>query len=259
MGGVMLKFLTIALLIAMSVCQAGTIDPSVSDQKYLEYGEKHECVVPIHGDCNCGEHDGKPHQLSASAVVIGKRWIVTAAHVVKSATNVRVVVRGKDHHMKRMIVNKDFKEEILGMNDIALGESEEDIDLDFYPELYDSDDEVGKVASICGYGVTGNFSTGFLKSDGKKRAGSNVIDKVENHVMVCTVEGPRKTSLEYMIAPGDSGGGMFIETKLAGINSFVTAADGKPNSDYGDECCHTRISVFAPWIRSTMAGSDENE
>jgi len=255
----MLRILIISWFVALSVCNAGTIDPGTPDQRYLDYGDKHECVVPIHGDCNCGEHDSKPHQLSASAVVIGKRWIVTAAHVVKNATNVRVVVNGKDHHMRRMIVNKDFKEDILGMNDIALGESESDMVLDFYPELYESDDETGKVASICGYGVTGNFSTGFLRSDGKKRAGSNVIDKVENHVMVCTVEGSRKTSLEFMIAPGDSGGGMFINTKLAGINSYVTAADGKPNSDYGDECCHTRISVFAPWIKMHMMGDTLNE
>lgn len=255
----MLRILVFAWLILTSACHAGTIDPGVPDQRYIEYGEQHECVVPIYGDCNCGEHDNKPHKLSASAVVIGKRWIVTAAHVVKTATNVRVVVRGKDHPMKRMIVNKRFKEEELGVNDIALGESESDMVLDFYPELYESDDEVGKVASMSGYGVTGNFSTGVSSSDGKKRAGSNVIDRVENHVMVCTVEGPRKTSLEYMIAPGDSGGGMFIDKKLAGINSFVSADDGKPNSDYGDECCHTRISVFAPWIKAHMEGRDTDD
>ena len=55
--------------------------------------------------------------------------------------------------------------------------------------------------------------------------------------------------MEFLIASGDSGGGMFINGKLAGINSFVTAADGTTNSDYGDECCHTRISIFAKWIK----------
>lgn len=252
----MLRILTIAWLIAVSTCHAGTIDPNVPDQRYLDYGDKHECVVPIQGDCNCKEHDSKPHQLSASAVVISRRWIVTAAHVVKNATNVRVIIRGEEYPMKRMVVNEEFKEEVLGMNDIALGESDKDMVLDFYPDLYDSGEETGKIASMCGYGVTGDFSTGFVKSDGRKRAGSNMIDKVENHVMVCTVEGSRKTSLEYMIAPGDSGGGIFIEKKLAGINSYVSAADGKPNSDYGDECYHTRISVFAPWIRKHMVGGE---
>ena len=51
-----------------------------------------------------------------------------------------------------------------------------------------------------------------------------------------------------MIGSGDSGGGLFLDGKLAGINSFVMAADGKTNSDYGDECAHTRISTYKKWI-----------
>ena len=60
------------------------------------------------------------------------------------------------------------------------------------------------------------------------------------------------TELEFCAANGDSGGGLFIDNKLAGINSMVLAADKKTNSDYGDECTHTRISSYKSWIDSLI-------
>ena len=45
--------------------------------------------------------------------------------------------------------------------------------------------------------------------------------------------------------PGSYGAG------LSGLRE-VKADDGKTDSDYGDECGHTRISKFIPWIRENM-------
>lgn len=251
-----------ALLFALAIsatCVAGTIDPSVPDGKYLEYGEQHKCVVPIYGDCECKEGGGKPHKFSASAVVIDKRWVLTAAHVVKKTSDVKVKVKGHEHPMKRVVVNGRFKEEVLGRYDIALCESEDDMILDFYPSLYEGKDEVGRVAGVCGYGRTGTFSTGALRLDGRKRAGSNKIYRSEGHALMCSATDPGRSSLEFMIAPGDSGGGMFVDGKLAGVNSFVMATDGNPDSDYGDECAFTRVSLFAPWIRAYMRGETPDD
>lgn len=241
----------------LSVCQAGTIDPRVPDSKYVEYGEQHECVVPIYGDCECEEGGGKPHKFAASAVVVSPRWVVTAAHVVKGTTGVRVKVRGREFVMKRVVVNKHFDPDKIGLYDIAMCNSEEDMELPFYPKLYEEKDEEGKVVSMCGYGVTGTFGSGSVRSDNKKRAGSNVVDRIENHVVVCSAGGKRQTSMEFMISHGDSGGGLFIEQRLAGINSFVSAVDGKPNSDYGDECHHTRVSIFTTWIKGNIDGEED--
>jgi hypothetical protein len=250
----MIRNALLIVLLAAGACFAGTRDPSVPDEKYVEYGEKHECVVPIYGDCECG--NGRPHQFAASAVVISPRWVVTAAHVVKDKSGVKVRVKGREFSMRKVVINKRFREEILGLYDIAMCESEEDMDLGFYPKLYEGRDESGRVASICGYGLAGTFSTGAYLSDNKKRAGSNVVCRTEGHVMVCSATDPRKTNMEFLIAHGDSGGGLFIDQKLAGINSFVSAADGKPNSSYGDECHHTRISLFTPWIEACMKSED---
>ena len=64
--------------------------------------------------------------------------------------------------------------------------------------------------------------------------------------------------LEYLIAPGDSGGGVFIDfgsgPLLAGIHSFGAAWDGLVDSDYGDASGHTRVSVFNSWIDSILGG-----
>lgn len=244
-------------LFLCSSCLAGTIDPSVPDEKYLEYGSQHECVVPITVMCDCGKKEG-PHEMKASAVVISPRWILTAAHVVEGKRDARVKVRGEDFPLK-VVFDKRFNRDKLYMYDLALGESDRDMRLDFYPELYEKKDEVGKAASICGYGLTGTFGSGSVKPGGIKRAGSNIVDKASDHVIFCSVSGGRRTSMEFLISKGDSGGGLFIDQKLAGINSFINAPDGKYNSNYGDESAHTRISLFIPWIRAHMKGENPPE
>jgi V8-like Glu-specific endopeptidase len=247
----------IGLLITTAISLAGTIDPSVPDSKYINYGSKFECVVQIYGNCLCkGEND--PHEFSASAVVIKPHYIITAAHVVKDTTDVNIKVGQKKYKISKIIVNKDFEKGNFGYNDIALGYCEEEIKISFYPDLYEKNDEVLKVVSICGYGMKGTFSTGTINSDGVKRAGSNVIDKIERNCLVCSVDEKRKTELEFMIGSGDSGGGLFLDGKLAGINSFVSADDGKPSSSYGDECGHTRVSSYINWIKENLKDEQRN-
>lgn len=237
------------ILLAATYSFAGTIDPSTPDQKHLDYAEGFKFVVKIEGLCKCGK--GKDHVYNASAVAISPELVLTAAHVVKGSDNICVKVGEKTFRVLEAIVNEDFEEDKIGYNDIAICRCDGNFGLDFYPDLYEDSDEVSKVVSIAGYGVTGTFSSGAIRSDNKKRAGSNKICRFERDVLVCGLT-DSKTSLEFLIAPGDSGGGLFIGNKLAGINSFVMAADGKTDSGYGDECAHTRISKFVPWIRSKI-------
>ena len=232
----------------LSVSYAGTTDPSVPDYKYRKYGDQYGCVVKIKGKLLRNNKEVAEHDFSASAVAINSHWVLTAAHVVDNTRDVSISVNGRDLPMKKVIVKKEFDEFKLGFNDIAMCYSEDDIGLDFYPELYEGRDEVGKIAGICGYGMYGTFSTGAVNSDGKKRAGSNIVEKIERNCLICSNVGGQKTNMEFIIASGDSGGGLFIDGKLAGINSFVMAADGKSNSDYGDECAHTRVSEYIGWI-----------
>lgn len=246
-----MKYILIFLsLLFVSHVFAGTIDPYVPDQKYIDYGKKFKCVFKI-----CGKTtEGKKY--CASAVVINKNWILTAAHVVQDCAEIKIKDDSdKEYCVEKIIMNKHFEENKFGKNDIALGYVKEDINLDFYPELYSTDDEVGKICCISGYGIAGTFKSGCIISDQHKRAGSNYIDKIDRDLLICTpsLKGtPRYTELEFIIGSGDSGGGLFIDKKLAGINSCVISDDGKPDSTYGDEAGHTRVSLFIDWIKENM-------
>lgn len=245
-----MRFMLLIFIIMFGLqSQAGTIDPAIQDDKYLEYGKQFHCVYKV-----CGSYkDGS--RFCASAVVIDSHWILTAAHVVKDHKICLIHKNDKAHEVKQIIINKEFETGGFGIADIALGYVEDDIGLEFYPSLYNQDDESGKLCSISGYGLTGNFLTGANKSDDKQRAGSNHIDRIENDLLICSPSSRtsvKRTSLEFLISSGDSGGGLFIDGKLAGINSCVLAADRKPDSTYGDESGHTRVSKFVNWIRKTQ-------
>lgn len=243
------KIIPIFLCFFISTTYAGTIDPKIPDQKYIEYGQQFSYVGRLCGEYKTGEN------FCASAVAIDDHHILTAAHVVEGSKICFININNKKICVNKIISNKDFNYYQHGVADIAIGYCEEKIGLDFYPELYTDDDEIGKICCISGFGITGNFLTGAINSDGKRRAGSNHIERIESDLLVCN---PSKrgsenyTSLEFFIASGDSGGGLFIENKLAGINSCVMSVGSSPSSKYDEDSGHTRISKFVDWIRKNQ-------
>jgi hypothetical protein len=246
--GVIMRNLFYAFLFLFSSTGlSGTIDPNIPDHKYVEYGQKYECVVGV-----CGSYeDNTPY--CASAVIIKPRWILTAAHVVKGSKTCFVRINNEKKIISKVIPHKDYEEDNFGYYDIALGYLNEDLVISAYPKLYDNNDEEGRICAMVGVGLTGTFETGCVISDNQKRGGSNIIDKIDRHLLVCTPSRQHnKTELEFLIGSGDSGGGLFIDGKLAGINSCVMAIDGKPNSTYTDESGHTRISKHKIWIENTI-------
>lgn len=234
------------LIINDPVLIAGTIDPSIPDSKYISYGSQFEYVGKLCGTYNDGS------KFCASAVAIDDHFILTAAHVVKDSNSCTFIINDKSFCLSDVTYHKDFDNEDFGTSDIAIGYSKESFGLEFYPPLYIDDDENNKLCCISGYGITGNFHTGSIHSDNKKRAGSNMIDSIQKNMLICS---PSKrgekgyTELEFLIAPGDSGGGLFIDGKLAGINSCVMAVERAPKSVYKDESGHTRVSKFINWIK----------
>jgi len=238
--GLFLSFLTI-----LSPTHGGTIDPYTPDARYIQYAKDFHYVGKL-----CGTYaDGT--RFCASAVAIDDHHILTAAHVVKGSNSCLVIFKNKEFCVTNVVIHKDFESK-FGVADIAIGYSKESFGLKFYPTLYSETDEIGKICSISGYGITGTFKTGSIKSDDQKRAGSNVIERIEDDMLICNPsfpKDPRRTSLEFMIASGDSGGGLFIGNSLAGINSCVMAIDRTPQSKYNEESGHTRIQKFIPWIK----------
>jgi secreted trypsin-like serine protease len=136
---------------------------------------------------------------------------------------------------------------------------------------YTGANELGALATSVGFGKTGTGVTGAITFDGKKRAGQNVVDRFyssqNNRILLSDFDNPANAAdnafgssvagnLEYLIAPGDSGGGLFLDfgqgPLLAGVHSFGSAVDGLVDSDYGDRSGHTRVSVFNSWIDSIL-------
>lgn len=246
-----MKYLLIILLLLSSIANGGTIDPRVGDKKYVEYGQKHECVVKIAGSY------GENKNFAASAVVFKPRWILTAAHVVKNAQNCIIVKDGVPIKIDFIAIHSDYVEDNAGKYDIAIGYLAEDCKLDFYPELYENNDEVGKVCSMSGYGITGSFYGSERFSDGQKRAGSNIIASTDRDLLICNLTDQR-TQLEFLICHGDSGGGLFIDKKLAGINSCLMAENQRLDGSIGEESGHTRISLFIDWINKAMVAIENS-
>lgn len=232
---------------------AGTIDPLIPDEKYIEYGKKFHYILNI-----CGIYD-EGDLFNASAVAIDKNYILTAAHVVDKAAFCGIMIdESKIIIIEEIHKHPDF-DGTVGIADIAVCKLKDDLDLKFYPSLYNEDNEVGKLCCISGYGFSGTFWTGQKFYDGQRRAGSNIIDRTEDDLLICSPSVSVKdklTSLEFMIGSGDSGGGLFIDGKLAGINSCIFADGKTPKSIYGDQAGHTRVSKFKKWIEAIKKGDE---
>lgn len=241
-----MRYLFFILLYSICIFSyGGTIDPNTSDEKYIEYGKQFKCIGHITGTYRDKTLYG------ASGVAIDDHHILTAAHVVKNSESCYFEINDKKLYVSKIIVHDDFEKK-YNKGDIALGYIETDIALESYPILYNETDELNKIASICGYGFHGTFLTGPLYYDSNKRAGQNTIEAIENNLLICS---PSKsddqtfTKLEFLICVGDSGGGLFINEKLAGINSCIMKTGGKsPDAKYGTESGHTRISDYIDWI-----------
>jgi hypothetical protein len=193
-------------------------------------------------------------QFKASCVVINEYYVLTAAHVVTGSISQHVIYKGKAYPCAIVAVHIDYDSKIMGKNDIAIARLQKPIKLDYYPKLYTEKDEKNKVCGLAGYGYHGDFNSGYSVGnfDNKRRAGSNVVDAVNDNCLTYSVHTEPKTELEFLISPGDSGGGLFIDKKIAGINSYVYATDGKSDSDFGDVGCSTRISDYVEWINKTQ-------
>lgn len=139
--------------------------------------------------------------------------------------------------------------------------------------LYLQDNLQIQPGTIVGYGATGTGLTGFQSGTaGTKRAGQNMIDgqgdgiSISSGILFADFDRPGAPgesvlgsalplALEYLSAPGDSGGGLFITqndvTFLVGITSFGWGyLDGISNSDYGDLAGFVSATANAQWISS---------
>jgi V8-like Glu-specific endopeptidase len=235
-----------AFLLGVPAAMAGTTDDAVPDHRFIHYAE---AFAPYTTRFRGIGDDGKINE--ATATLIGPHWAITAAHVAHEVKEITLTSGTTKRAVGRVVAHPEWNSVKHGWNDLALLHCDEPATLDYYPSLSEGGETEGQVVSIVGFGLHGKLSDGHSTYDGKLRAGTQTIERFERTVIVCHAKCGSST-LEFCIAPGDSGGPLFAGGKLAGVNSFTMASKGPLKSKAGEETAHTRVSLYRDWINQVM-------
>jgi len=208
---------------------------------------------------------------TTSGTLIAPDWVLTAAHSLFGAASGTFTINGISYTSTQLFANPGWNElNPFGGSDFGLVHLSSIVSGIDPAQLYSGTADIGQTGTFVGYGFTGTGLTGWQTLDHQKRAFQNVIDgNFGNPSILLAADfdnpgnpadngfgSPTPLTLEGCVAPGDSGGGVFItigsQTYLEGVISFVASADGNSNSDYGDASGFGRVSAYLPWIITTI-------
>jgi len=252
------------LLICAAAAQAGVIRHDRADSLYTALAQQSR-----YDSVGMFEWSSGPFSGLASGSLITSDWVLTAGHVVEDVNPAAMTftVGGQVYNVAEYIAYPGYTGDSSAGNDLALVRLTAPVTNVTPAVLYTQTDEVDRVTVVVGFGETGTGLTGNIDGTaGTKRAGENLIGGLgsvigySDNIILADLDYPDPGAtgkaicldLEYLAAPGDSGGGWFVEvsdqTYLAGVTSFGYATDGFIDFDYGDIMGATRVSLYADWI-----------
>lgn len=190
-----------------------------------------------------------------SGTLINPYTLVTAAHVVDRAGQLTFDLGSRSYTAQRWVTHPKWHGGNFNTgHDLALVRLTEPVSDVAPAAVRYRPNERGRIVTLVGFGRGGTGSNPGTSPAGTKRAGQNRIDTYlgrRNQLMQSTFDRPGHGALplEYQPAPGDSGGGVFIGTRLAGVVSYLTASDGVTDADFGDSGNYIRLSQHRDLLR----------
>jgi hypothetical protein len=191
--------------------------------------------------------------------LVAQTWAITAAHVAASlGPGAQVAFGDRTATVKRAALHPEGTAQrgVPPEVDLALLELSEPVEGLAPLPPYRGRDELGATLVVVGYGDFGTPRGPLQRTDGHRRAATNVVvDAGPRRIFMKFDEPPLGTDLEGIGGPGDSGGPALLEAGGAWYVAGVSSAsmDGKPGQ-YGVTDVYTRVSSYADWIDAVLAG-----